>query len=87
MRDRLLMGLAIVAVAFAANAQLAKQPQRIQVGTITLSGGSGTATVNSGAICVCSNTSAATVCKPSVSGSTLTTASGAGSDVVSYHCI
>lgn len=59
-----------------------------QVGTKVLSGGTGTVTVYlSGAICVCSNTTTALACMPSVSGTTLTVTSGVGTDTVSYWCI
>jgi hypothetical protein len=54
-------------------------------GTITLSAGSGTATVLSGHRCVCSDTTALALCKPSVSGTTLTI-TGTGTDVIAYLC-
>jgi hypothetical protein len=56
-------------------------------GTLTLSGGTATHAVRSGASCTCNNVSTATVCKPSVSGTTLTVTSGAGTDTVSYLCL
>ncbi len=52
-----------------------------------LTGGSTTATVAAGSKCVCSNSSAATVCKPTLSGTTLTITSGAGTDTVCYLCL
>ena len=53
-------------------------------GTITLAAGTGTATVITGAVCVCSSTTAnAAYC--SVASTTLT-ATGTGTDVVSYLC-
>ncbi len=57
-------------------------------GLITLSTGTGTATVLSGAICTCGlNTSAGTAApKCSVAATTLT-ATGTGSDVISYVCL
>ncbi len=57
------------------------------VGAITLSGGTGTATVFSGAKCVCSEqTTAANGVKCSVSGTTLT-ATGTNTDVITYLCL
>jgi hypothetical protein len=56
-------------------------------GTKTLSAGSATQAVATGSQCVCSNTSTATVCKASVSGTTATFTSGAGTDVVAYICL
>jgi hypothetical protein len=55
-------------------------------GSITLSGGTGTATVYSGAKCVCSEVSNGTAGKCSVSSTTLTATYGAGSDVINYLC-
>lgn len=52
---------------------------------VTLSAGSGTATVSSGAFCVCSSTTA-NPAHCSVSGTTLTV-TGTGTDVVNYICI
>lgn len=60
--------------------------QNTNNGTATLSGGTATKTVMAGTSCDCTNTSAATVCKASVSGTTLTLSSGAGTDVVSFNC-
>ena len=57
-----------------------------QTGTITLSGGTGTATVRSGAVCVCSNTSAETAPQCSVTTTTLTANLGAGTDTIAYWC-
>lgn len=57
-------------------------------GTITLSGGTGTAAVRSGARCVCSETtSAATPGKCAVSSTTLTATYGVGTDVITYICL
>lgn len=56
-------------------------------GSIALSVGTGTATVRSGAVCVCSETTDATkTLKCAVSGTTLT-ATGNGSDVINYICL
>jgi hypothetical protein len=55
-------------------------------GTIVLAGGTGTATVTSGATCACNNKDAATPCQWSLSGTTLTITSGAGTDHASYLC-
>lgn len=58
------------------------------VGTITLAAGTGTATVLSGAICVCTDTSASPlVFRCSVSGTTLTATEAAGANVISYICL
>lgn len=58
------------------------------VGTIVMSGGTGTATVAAGAICVCSVDTAFLACQPSVSGTTLTvTVTAGGSNTVSYICL
>lgn len=54
-------------------------------GTITLSSGTGTATVASGAKCVCTDTTAQNVVQCAVATTTLT-ASGIASDVIAYHC-
>lgn len=56
-------------------------------GTKVLAAGTGTVTVLSGAQCVCTNTSSATVCKASVSSTTATFTSGAGTDTVAYICL
>lgn len=57
-------------------------------GTIVLAGGTGTATVVSGAVCVCSTDTAFLACQPSVSGTTLTTTvTGGGTNTVSYVCL
>lgn len=57
-------------------------------GTITLSGGTGTATVSSNARCVCSVDTAFLACQPSVSSTTLTvTVTAGGSNTVSYICM
>ncbi len=59
----------------------------LSVGAITLSGGTGTATVFSGAKCVCSEqTTAANGVKCSVSATTLT-ATGTNTDVITYLCL
>lgn len=55
-------------------------------GTITLSAGTGTATVSSGCTPSCSDTTAINAVQCSVSGTTLT-ANGTGTDVISYHCL
>lgn len=55
-------------------------------GTITLAAGTGTATVASGSICVCSDTTAINAVQCSVTTTTLT-ANGAGTDVIAYHCL
>jgi hypothetical protein len=58
------------------------------VGTITLSGGTGTATVNSGAKCVCTDTSATPlVLQCAVSSTTLTATQASGSHVIAYVCM
>jgi hypothetical protein len=54
-------------------------------GTITLSTGSGTATVITGSRCVCTDTTANASVKCAASGTTLT-ATGTGSDVIAYLC-
>jgi hypothetical protein len=54
-------------------------------GTITLSGGTGTATVLTGHRCVCTDTTAAAAVKCAVSGTTLT-ATGTTTDVIAYFC-
>ena len=56
------------------------------VGTITLSGGTGTATVNSGTHCVCDDSTATAIVKCAVSSTTLT-ATGTGTDVITYICL
>ena len=55
-------------------------------GTITLAAGTGTATVASGTICVCSDTTAVNAVQCAVSSTTLT-ATGTGTDVISYLCL
>lgn len=56
-------------------------------GQITLSGGTGTATVFSGAICTCNDTQSPIACQPSLSGTTLTvTVTAGGSNIVNYTC-
>lgn len=55
-------------------------------GTITLAAGVGTATVASGSICVCSDTTAINAVQCSVTTTTLT-ANGTGTDVIAYHCL
>lgn len=58
------------------------------VGTITLSAGTGTATVASGATCVCSDISATPlVVRCTVSSTTLTAAEVSGTNVVAYICL
>jgi hypothetical protein len=54
-------------------------------GTISLSGGTGTATVLSGHRCVCTDTTANASVKCAVSGTTLT-ATGTTTDVIAYFC-
>ncbi len=54
-------------------------------GTITLSGGTGTATTFTGAICVCSDSTANNSVQCAVSGDTLT-ATGTTTDVIVYVC-
>lgn len=54
-------------------------------GTKTLSGGTGTTTVASGARCVCTDTTANVSVKCSVSGTTLTF-TGTTTDVIAYWC-
>jgi hypothetical protein len=54
-------------------------------GTVTLSGGTQTATVLSGSRCVCTDTTANASVKCSVSSTTLTV-TGTGTDVVAYFC-
>lgn len=56
-----------------------------QKGTISLSGGTGTATTFSGATCVCTDTTANASVKCAVSGTTLT-ATGTTTDVIAYRC-
>ncbi len=58
-------------------------------GTITMSGGTGTATVLSGAICVCQNTTTAGTVKCAVATTTLTADKGTAgdTDVIAYHCL
>lgn len=56
------------------------------VGSITLAAGTGTATVISGAKCVCTDTTANVSVKCAVSGTTLT-ATGTTTDVIAYLCI
>lgn len=57
-------------------------------GQITLSSGTGTATVIAGAICICQDTSAVpALLRCAVSGSTLTATETAGSNVISYICL
>lgn len=55
-------------------------------GTITLAVGTGTATVLSGEICTCTDTTAANVVQCAVSSTTLT-ATGTGTDVIAYTCL
>lgn len=55
-------------------------------GAITLSGGTGTATVVAGCKPICTNVSTAAAFKCSVSSTTLTAASGAGTDTINYLC-
>lgn len=55
-------------------------------GTITLSAGSGTATVLSGATCVCTDSTANASVKCAVSGTTLT-ATGTGTDAIKFICL
>lgn len=60
---------------------------QINVGAITLSSGSGTATVKSGAKCFCQETNSVLAAKCAVSGTTLTaTVTGGTTDVVNYVC-
>jgi hypothetical protein len=54
-------------------------------GTITLSGGTGTATVTGGVQCVCTDQTANASVKCAVSATTLT-ATGTGADVITYWC-
>lgn len=59
-------------------------------GTITLSTGTGTATVLSGAFCTCVDTTAPGVVQCAVSSTTLTATAGAGAgatDVIAYVCL
>lgn len=55
-------------------------------GTKILSGGTGTVTVLSGAICVCNNNTSLLACQSNVSSTTLTITSGVGTDTTSYLC-
>ncbi len=60
----------------------------LNVGAITLSAGTGTATVRAGAICVCQDTSAVPlVVRCSLSSTTLTAAEASGTNVVNYICL
>ena len=63
----------------------AKLAQTNNSGTITLSAGSGTATVTSGARCICTDQTANASVKCAVSSTTLT-ATGTGTDVITYLC-
>jgi hypothetical protein len=54
-------------------------------GTITLVAGTGTATVTSGCTPACSDTTAANAVRCTVASTTLT-ATGTGTDVISYLC-
>jgi len=56
-------------------------------GTITLSSGTGTATVLSGAVCACSRTDSATAVQCNVATTTLTATSGASTGTVAYVCL
>lgn len=56
------------------------------IGSITLSGGTGTATVRTGALCQCTNTSNQNAPKCAVSGTTLTATSAGATDVIVYFC-
>jgi hypothetical protein len=58
-------------------------------GTITLSGGSGAATVLAGAICTCQNTSGAGTVQCAVASTTLTATKGTAgdTDVIAYLCL
>lgn len=57
------------------------------VGQITLETGTGTATVFSGAICVCSEATDETKTVKCAVSSTTLTATGTGSDVINYICL
>jgi len=58
------------------------------IGSITLSAGTGTAVVNTGAKCVCQDTSATPlVVRCSVSGTTLTATEASGTNVITYICL
>lgn len=62
-----------------------KLSQTANSGTITLSGGTGTAAVTSGARCICTDQTANASVKCVVSGTTLT-ATGTTTDVITYLC-
>jgi len=58
------------------------------IGSITLSAGTGTAVVNTGAKCVCQDTSATPlVVRCSVSSTTLTATEASGTNVITYICL
>lgn len=55
-------------------------------GIKALSGGTGTVTVLTGAICTCADTTSTAACRTSVSGTTLTL-TGTGTDSIAYLCL
>lgn len=63
-----------------------KMANTLNVGTITLSGGTGTATVIAGSICVCTDSTANVSVKCAVVTTTLT-ATGTTTDAIKYICL
>lgn len=64
-----------------------KSNSTLSRGTISLSGGTGTATVLSGAVCVCSRTDSEAAVQCAVASTTLTATSGASTGTVAYVCL
>ncbi len=84
-RDGTLLENLLASIDGAGNLSLAAGATRTK-GTITLAAGTGTATVTSGCVPACSDTTAVAAVRCAVSGTTLT-ATGTGTDVISYLCL